>query len=123
MAEIEIVKKDNLQSAASTSGIVREVAFRSENVLFVRATTSAGGAPSGWHHHGEHDVYGYIVSGKIRFEYGPDGKSTAEAGMGDFFHVPAGTVHRETPSQEEGQVIIAFVGTGPMAVNVEGPQT
>jgi uncharacterized RmlC-like cupin family protein len=40
---------------------------------------------------------------------------------GDFFHVPAGTVHREIPSEEKGEVIIAFVGTGPLAVNVEDP--
>ncbi len=64
-----------------------------------------------------------MVSGRIRFEYGLDGRSVAEAGPGDFFHVPAGVVHRETPGKETGQVIIAFVGTGPLAVNVEDSET
>jgi uncharacterized RmlC-like cupin family protein len=73
--------------------------------------------------HGEHDVYGYIVSGKIRFEYGRRGKSVAEADPGDFFHVPPNTVHRETPSKDKGKVILAFFGAGPMAINVEGPET
>jgi quercetin dioxygenase-like cupin family protein len=116
MAEIEIVKK--LHSAPSTPGIIREVAFKSQNMLFVRATTSSKGGTSGWHHHAEHDVYGYLVSGSLRFEYGPGGKITAEAGPGDFFHVSSNMVHRETPVGSEWLAIIAFVCTGPLAVNV-----
>lgn len=124
MTEIKVVKKNHLQSVASTPGIMREVAFKSKNVLFVRAMTSAGDVASGWHHHGEHDVYGYVVSGRIRFEYGTEGKNTVEAGPGDFFNVPAYTVHRDmNPNRDEGQVaIIAFVGSGPLVVNVEGPR-
>ena len=118
MTEIKI----SLQTGTSTQGIIREVAFKSENRLFVRATTKDGDAPSGWHHHAKHDVYGYMVSGRIKFEYGPNGKSVAETGPGDFFHVPAGTINRETPSEDKEQVIIAFVGTGPLAVNVENPE-
>lgn len=52
-----------------TSGIVRELAFKSENVHFVRATTSAGGVASGGHPQRKHNVYRYIVSGRLRFEY------------------------------------------------------
>jgi uncharacterized RmlC-like cupin family protein len=122
MTEIEIVKKNDLQAGASTPGILREAAFKTESLLFIRATTSNEDSPSAWHHHAQHDVYGYVVSGRIRFEYGPEGKSVAEAGPGDFFHVPAGVVHRETPGKETGHVIIAFVGTGPLAVNVENPE-
>jgi hypothetical protein len=40
-----------------------------------------------------------------------------------FFRVPARTVHRDVnPSSKEGQEIILFLrGSGPMVVNVEGP--
>lgn len=46
MTEIEIVKKDDFQAGTSTPGILREVAFKTENLLFARATTVNGGAPS-----------------------------------------------------------------------------
>jgi uncharacterized RmlC-like cupin family protein len=118
---IEIVKSNQLKQGASTPGIRREVAFESENLLFVKAITSDR-SPSGWHHHGEHHVYGYMIRGSLRFEYGGEGKNIAEVGPGDFFHVPPETVHRETPLEEEGQLIIAFVGSGPLATNLEGPE-
>ena len=124
MVEIEIVKKSQLQVGASTPGIIREVAFTSKNVMFVLSTVTKANESSGWHSHGGHDVYGYVVSGRQKFEYGPDRKSFAEAGPGDFFHIPAGTVHRDTAAGEEQvKLVLSFVGTGPIAVNVKAPET
>jgi uncharacterized RmlC-like cupin family protein len=81
------------------------------------------GVVSGWHHHGDYDIYGYIVSGAARFGSGPGGRDAISVGPGDFFRVPARTVHRDVnPSSKEGQEIILFLrGSGPMVVNVEGP--
>lgn len=80
---------------------------------------------SGWHHHGDHDVYGFVVSGRMRFEGGPGGRDAIEVGPGDFFHVPARMVHRDVnPSDTEGQVgVLCMVGTGPPVVNVAGPES
>jgi len=49
---------------------------------------------SGWHHHGDYDIYGYLVSGAARFENGPGGRDAISVGPGDFIHVPPRTVHR-----------------------------
>ena len=53
------------------------------------------GAVSGWHHHDRNETSLYVVSGVLRLEFeGYDGYLDAEAG--DFVHVPAYTVHRES---------------------------
>ncbi len=124
MSKIRVLKRDDLHAAASTPGIIREVAFESANYVVVRART-VGGVVSGWHHHGAHDYFAYMVSGKGRLEYGPGGREAVEVEAGDFFHVPLHTVHCDVnPDPKEGQLaIIFFVGTGPMVVNVDGPES
>jgi len=68
-------------------------------------------------------AYGYVVSGTVRLEGGPDGREAITVGPGGFLLVPPHTVHREAnPSPTEGAEVILFLqGTGPMVVNVEGP--
>ncbi len=87
-------------------------------------STAAGGGKSGWHHHGEHNVYGYLISGTLRFEFGKDGGEFAIVNPGDYFYVPAGTIHRDiNPNNDKGQeAIIVHIGPGPMVVNVDGPE-
>ena len=123
MPKIEALKAGVLPEAQSTPGITRHLAFKSEDRLVVRSRVDPGKV-SGWHHHGDYDVYGYLVSGSVRFENGPGGKETVSLGRGDFFHVPPHTVHREiNPSADEGQEVILFLsGTGQLVVNVEGPE-
>lgn len=122
MSKIQALKADALSEAPSSPGITRHLAFKGEGNLVLRGRTTPG-TISGWHHHGDHDVYGYLVSGTARFESGPGGKDAVSVGRGDFFHVPPHTVHREVnPSAEEGQEVILFLsGTGPLVVNVDGP--
>ena len=41
---------------------------------------------------------------------------------GGFFHVPVGLVHRDVnPLDEPQEFVIAFVGEGPLVVNLDGP--
>ena len=122
MAKIRGLQKDALPEAPGSPGIIRHLAFQGEGFMVVQAGTNPG-VVSGWHHHGDYDVYGYVVSGSARFEYGPGGRDAISVGTGDFFHVPPRTVHRDVnPSGEEGQEVILFLqGSGPMVVNVEGP--
>lgn len=103
--------------------MVRETALEGKNVVFLHSTAPGGGI-SGWHHHGEHDVYGYLMSGTLRFEFGSGGKESVTLNAGDYFHVPPGTIHRDVnPDKENGQeAIIVHVGPGPMVVNVDGPE-
>ena len=123
MSKIQALRTDALSETPSSPGITRHLAFKSEGKLVVRSRTNPG-TISGWHHHGDYDVYGYLASGSARFESGPGGKDAVSLGPGDFFHVPPHTIHREVnPSRDEGQEVILFLsGTGPLVVNVNGPE-
>ena len=122
MARIQALGKDVLADAAGSPGITRHMAFVGEGFQIVRSRIDAG-VVSGWHHHGDHDLYGYMVSGTAHFEDGPGGRDVTSVGPGDFFYLPARMVHRDVnPSTTEGQEIIVFLrGAGPIVVNVDGP--
>ena len=47
-----------------------------------------------WHHHGDHHVVGFLLSGSVRMESGPRGGVFTEASAGDLVHVEPGTIHR-----------------------------
>jgi len=122
MAKIRGLQKDSLSEAPRSPGIARHLAFQGDDFLVVRSRVDPG-VVSGWQHHGDYDVYGYIVSGSASFEDGPGGKDAISVGPGDFFHVPAHTVHSNVNnSVSEAQELILFLrGSGPMVINVEGP--
>ncbi len=118
---ISAVSHDALTAADPTPGLVREVAFATDRALLTRVH----GEPrivSGWHHHGQREVLGYVLRGRVRFEFGPGGRSTTDVEEGGFFHVPVGCVHRDVNPEDVAQeLIISFVGEGPLVVNLGGP--
>jgi quercetin dioxygenase-like cupin family protein len=122
MPKFQAVPQDTLKAGLKSSGVVRDVAFNGEGIAVLRSRVEPG-TISGWHHHGDYDVYGYVVSGTSRFESGPDGKDVIEIGPGGFFSVPAHTIHREVnPSSTEGGEVVLFLkGDGQTVFNVEGP--
>jgi quercetin dioxygenase-like cupin family protein len=87
------------------------------------ATVGEFDAPEGhgdWHHHGDHHLVAYIISGNVTVESGADGNVLTEAGPGDLVHIDPGTVHRETYSGK--MKVVGFgIGSGPGVVKVEGP--
>jgi uncharacterized RmlC-like cupin family protein len=110
-----------LRAVASTPGLLRELAFETRGATMMRARAAAH-ATSGWHHHGEHDVLGFVVSGAARFEFGAAGADAVDVREGGFFHVPAGLIHRDVnPLEVEQEIVLTLVGDGPLVVNVEGP--
>ncbi len=118
---VSAVACDELNAGAPTPGVVREIAFDTSRATLMRARAE-GGAASGWHHHGDRDVLGYVVRGRARFEFGPGGAESTEVEEGGFFHVPAGLVHRDVnPSDEPQEIILSVVGEGPLVVNLDGP--
>lgn len=118
---VMVVSTGDLRAGAATPGVTRELALEVKDVTVMRARADPG-ASSGWHHHGTHDVFGYVVLGRARFEYGNAGTESAEVEAGDFFHVPAGLVHRDVnPSGGPQEIIMTVVGSGPLVVNVDGP--
>jgi uncharacterized RmlC-like cupin family protein len=101
--------------------MVREEAIAEEG-LWAGLVRTAPGMASGWHHHGEHQTSIYVTGGRLRLESGPGGRDVVEAVEGDFVHVPAGVIHRETnPSDRESQLVVVRAGAGPTTINVEGP--
>ena len=122
MEEIEVVRTSALRKKQRTTGIVRDVAFESEAILFARSRVPAG-TMSGWHHHGEREVYGFVVSGRLRIDFGTGGKKSIMIREGDSFHIPIGLTHRDVnpDSDHEAQVVNLMLGKGPPVVNVSGP--
>ncbi len=119
---ISTVAPDGLKAGDPTPGLTREVAFSSARAMLVRASAEAR-VVSGWHDHGDREVHGHVVRGRVHFEYGPGGRQHTDVEEGGFFHIPAGLVHRDVnPLDEPQELVIAFVGEGPLVVNREGPE-
>jgi uncharacterized RmlC-like cupin family protein len=115
------VPANALRPGAPTPGVVRETAFETSRATLMRARAEPRAA-SGWHHHGDRDVLGYVVRGRARFEFGAGGGGSVEVGEGGFFRVPAGLVHRDVnPLDEPQEIVLAVVGEGPLVVNLDGP--
>jgi uncharacterized RmlC-like cupin family protein len=121
MAEpVRVVRAGELVPADPTPGMDRQRAYELPTLWAGRVET-APGVVSGWHHHDLNESSLYVVSGVMRFEFeGYDGHLDAEAG--DFVHVPAYTVHRESnPLDVPSLAVIARFGGGIPTVNVEAP--
>lgn len=118
---VSAVTPDGLSEGAPTPGIVRELAFETERATLIRSRAEPL-AVTGWHHHGERDVLGYVVSGRARFEFGPGGAESTDVEEGGFFHVPAALIHRDVnPLDQMQELVLSVVGDGPLVVNVDGP--
>lgn len=118
---VRLVRPEERTIGPSTPGMDRQQAFAGEDIWagFVRTEPQTA---SGWHHHGDHDTIAFVVSGSLRFEFGAGGSEAVLATVGDFVHVPARLVHREsTPSDEACEVVVVRVGSGDSNVNVDGP--
>jgi uncharacterized RmlC-like cupin family protein len=117
---LKLVRKEELTEAEGSPGMSRAAAFASDD-LWIGTATTHGGAVSGWHHHGAHDSYIYVVSGTAVLE-DADGGRRLEAHAGDHVHVPKYAVHRESnPEPTPSELLVLRLGTGDVVVNVEGP--
>ena len=108
-----------------TPGMSRRVGLEVDgpvNGMWTGTVDTEAGAASGWHHHGEHETTLYVVRGRMRLESGHGGEHVVEAGPGDFLHVPAYAVHRESnPGEEPSHAVVVRCGRGAPTTNVSGP--
>jgi uncharacterized RmlC-like cupin family protein len=117
---VRVIRQGDLVAADPTPGMLRKRAFE-QPILWAGRVETAPGAVSGWHHHDRNETCLYVVSGLLRLEY-EGGEGYLDAGPGDFIHVPAFTVHRESnPTDEPSMAVIARAGGGIPTVNVDPP--
>lgn len=115
------IAPDDFVEADPTPGMRRQRAFEAPG-LWAGVVHTEPGAASGWHHHGDHETSLYVVAGTLRLSCGPGGSAEIDAGPGEFLHVPAHTVHRESnPGADRSTAVIARAGQGPPTINVDGP--
>ena len=114
-----LIKQDALQEDPNpTAGMTRRHAISADGLTSGTVTTKPG-VVSGWHHHGTHETSIYILRGTLRMEFAG---GAFDAHEGDFIHVPAGAVHRESnPGNEANLAVFSRAGTGAVTVNVEAP--
>jgi uncharacterized RmlC-like cupin family protein len=118
MDPVTKVAAGTLRPGQPTPGMHREEAIVLDDVWSGRVLTDPG-VTGGWHHHGSHDTVAYVVSGVFAVETA-DGVVHGEPG--DFVHIPAHTVHRESnPTGETAEVVLVRRGTGEVVVNVDAP--
>lgn len=119
---VRVIRQDDLVEADPTPGMMRERAFEVPTLWAGRVETSPG-AVSGWHHHDRNETSLYVLAGVLRLEFeGHEGFLDARAG--DFVHVPAYTVHRESnPTGDVSVAVIARAGGGTPTVNVDDPRS
>jgi uncharacterized RmlC-like cupin family protein len=123
MDRFEVVSREQLERPTDeqSSGMQRGEAFAHEGV-WAGFSAFPGGATTGWHHHGDYATYAYIAEGGMTVEFGKDGAEVVQLKAGDFVHIPARMVHRESVPQHGGAgVVVRVGGRGPTVYNVDGP--
>jgi uncharacterized RmlC-like cupin family protein len=99
-------------SLGQNADMERSIAISADTVgsvgLYSSVVTTAPGARTRIHHHGECETSIWIVSGRARYTFGPTGvEETMEAGAGDFVYIAAGEVHvEENASTSEALVVV-----------------
>jgi uncharacterized RmlC-like cupin family protein len=117
---ILVVSPSDRQPGPQTPGMDRQEAFAIDH-LWAGSVRLEAGAVSGWHHHGEHETVAYVLTGSVKFEFGPGGSESVEAEPGDFVYVPKRLVHRESnPSAGPADLIGIRVGRGESTFDVDG---
>ena len=123
MSHVRVIRADELRlPEITTPGMDRREAFAEDDAWAGIVRTEAG-VMTGWHVHGGHDTYIYVVSGTGHVEYGPGGSLSADAGPGDFMLIPRGVIHREgTVAGSTGvTAVLVRVGDGELVTNVDAP--
>ncbi|MEJ7705069.1 MAG: cupin domain-containing protein [Geodermatophilaceae bacterium] len=118
---VRVVSGGRLAAGHATPGMQRQLALDTGSMWSGLVHTEPG-AESGWHHHDGFETTLYVVSGVMRMQFGPGGQQSADAGPGDFVHVPPGVVHREVnPTADRSSAVVVRAGSGTPVVNVDGP--
>ena len=108
-------------STGQNADMERSIAISAERVgsvgLYSSMVTTAPGAKTRIHHHGECETSIWIVSGEARYTFGPTGlEETFDAGRGDFVYIPAGEVHVEENASATEPLVVLITRNCPGSV-------
>jgi uncharacterized RmlC-like cupin family protein len=107
-----ITPAERVTSAGQNADMERSIAISADTVgstgLYSSVVTTAPGARTRIHHHGECETSIWITSGRARYTFGPTGiEDTMEAEAGDFVYIAAGEIHvEENASSTEPLVVV-----------------
>ena len=124
---VRVVRAGTLDpNTAQTPGMHREAALSHARTgaeqLWAGTVVIEPQARTGAHHHGEVETVIYVVSGRARMRWGERLEYVAEAGPGDFIHVPPYVPHQEINASDDAPLSCVLVRTGrdPVVVNLDG---
>lgn len=121
MTQAGPLHRSDLTPGPATPGMTRLAAYAGDD-RWIGEVSSDPGVISGWHHHGEHQTYFYVIAGGTLIELG--GGEQFEVLAGEFAHIPAGTVHREsTLGDARLTAIVIRMGSGPQVFDAADPDT
>lgn len=119
---ITCVKSSDLQDGPSTPGQERATAFAADGIWIGQCNVTAFDEPSQWHHHADYDSVMYMLSGRIRVDWGKDGCESFELCAGDYAMFPPGMIHRAKIIEgEDVRYVFVRIGSGESVIAVDGP--
>ncbi len=129
MSGIKVVRPSERDGGgtAQTAGMVREAGISRETAgagtIWSGYVVTPPGTASGVHHHGDCETAIYVLSGHVRFQFGPKLEHSVEVQAGDFLFVPPNEVHLEEnlSDSEPVEFIVSRGCSGILTVNVPDP--
>ena len=121
--EIGFLKSEDTVQGPITPGQNRRKAITADGLWVGECHVTALDEPSQWHHHADFDSVMYMLSGRIRVDFGEGGEKSFEIGKGDYAYFPRRAIHRCQILEGGDDVYYVFVrvGYGESVVNVDGP--
>ncbi len=107
----------------NTPGQPRKTAFETNGLWAGVTTVTAKDTTSQWHHHADFDSVMYVLSGRIRVDWGEHGEKSFEMGPGDFGFYRKGVIHcaQLVGDSESCSFVVVRVGEGETVINTDGP--
>ena len=125
---VRVVKGGELDpNVPQTQGMARAAAVNFARVgaakIWAGTVKIHANAKTGAHHHGPVESVIYVVRGKARMRWGDRLEFTAEAGPGDFIHVPPFVPHQEINASDTEPLscVLCRSGQEPVVVNLDIP--
>jgi len=118
---IRVRPEERSTATGQNADMERSIAISAERVgsvgLYSSVVTTAPGARTRVHHHGECETSIWIVSGRARYTFGPTGlEESMEAEAGDFVYIAAGEVHVEENASDAEPLVVVISRNCPGSV-------